>query len=131
MLVLGTTVIGARDVPRAAAFWAEALSLTPGDPYGDNDFTNLTAPDGRPVLSIQRSDHEAQAEPRLHLDLYARDADDQAREVDRLVALGAVRVSWDSYPENPDFTVLADTEGNVFCIVDNFRAPQQFRLDLK
>ncbi|OLT35053.1 glyoxalase [Rhodococcus sp. CUA-806] len=130
MLLLGTTVIGARDVRRATAFWAEALRLTPGDPYGDNDFTNLAAPDGRPVLSIQRSEHEAETEPRLHLDLYARDAGDQAREVDRLVALGAVRIAWNSYPDDPDFTVLADTEGNLFCIVDNSRAPEQFRLDL-
>lgn len=130
MLVLGTTVIGARDVHRATEFWAAALGLTPGEAYGDNDFTNLTAPDGRPVLSIQRSEHEAEVEPRLHLDLYARDADDQEREVVRLVALGAVRVPWDLYPEDPDFTVLADTEGNLFCIVDNSRAPEQFRLDL-
>ena len=30
----------------------------------------------------------------------------------------AVRVGWDSYPDDPDFIVLADTEGNRFCIVD-------------
>lgn len=30
----------------------------------------------------------------------------------------AGRVDWDSYPDDPDFIVLADTEGNRFCIVD-------------
>jgi hypothetical protein len=35
-----------------------------------------------------------------------------------VVMLGAVRVGWDSYPDDPDFIVLADTEGNRFCIVD-------------
>jgi hypothetical protein len=36
--------------------------------------------------------------------------------VARLVALGAVRVDWDSFPDDPDFVMLADTEGNRFCI---------------
>jgi hypothetical protein len=34
------------------------------------------------------------------------------------VTLGAERVDWDLYPEDPDFVVLADTEGNRFCVVD-------------
>jgi hypothetical protein len=34
------------------------------------------------------------------------------------VSLGARRVDWDSYPEDPDFIVLEDPEGNRFCIVD-------------
>jgi hypothetical protein len=28
------------------------------------------------------------------------------------------RVDWDRYPDDPDFIVLADTEGNRFCIVN-------------
>jgi Glyoxalase-like domain len=54
----------------------------------------------------------------VHLDLYAGDAADQAAEIERLVALGATRVDWDRYPENPDFVVMADTEGNRFCVID-------------
>lgn len=27
-------------------------------------------------------------------------------------------VDWDRFPRDPDFIVLADTEGNRFCIVD-------------
>ena len=42
----------------------------------------------------------------------------QAERGDRLVSLGARRVDWDRYPDDPDFIVLADTEGNRFCIVD-------------
>jgi hypothetical protein len=34
------------------------------------------------------------------------------------LSLGAERVDWDLYPEDPDFIVLADTEGNRFCVVD-------------
>ena len=54
----------------------------------------------------------------MHLDLYARDASEQASEVERLVALGAERVDWNLYPDDPDFVVLSDPEGNRFCIVD-------------
>ena len=35
-----------------------------------------------------------------------------------LVSIGAERVAWDSYPEDPDFVVLADPDGNRFCVVD-------------
>ena len=53
--------------------------------------------------------------PRIHLDLYA---DDQAAEVERLLGLGAHEVDWDDYPEDADWIVLEDTEGNRFCVVD-------------
>jgi len=56
--------------------------------------------------------------PRMHLDLYTDSAAEQAAEVDRLVSLGAELVDWDRYPEDPDFIVLADTEGNRFCVID-------------
>lgn len=37
---------------------------------------------------------------------------------ERLVVVGAQPVDWDSYPDDPDFVVLADPDGNRFCIVD-------------
>ena len=52
------------------------------------------------------------------MDLVVDDAAEQAAEIERLVGLGAVRVPWDLYPPDPDFVVLADTEGNRFCVVD-------------
>lgn len=33
-----------------------------------------------------------------------------------VLALGAKRVYW-TYPEGADFVVLADTEGNLFCVI--------------
>ena len=50
---------------------------------------------------------------RHHLDLYA---DDQAAEVERLRGLGASEVDWD-YEEGADYVVLADPDGNYFCVV--------------
>jgi hypothetical protein len=39
--------------------------------------------------------------------------------VDRLISLGAHRVDWDLYPEDADFIVLADPDGNRFCVIDH------------
>ena len=36
--------------------------------------------------------------------------------MDRLISLGARRVEWD-YPEDADFVVLADPDGNLFCVI--------------
>lgn len=121
-------MIGATDTVRAARFWAEALDLEAEEPKADDGFTNLGR-NGRPVLSVQNSSHAAEDEPRLHLDLYAVDAADQEAEVERLLGLGASRVEW-SYPDGADFVVLADTEGNRFCVIDNQGAPEGFQLTL-
>ncbi len=129
MLVLGTTVVGARDTVRATHFWASALGLVAGKPKDDDGFTNLSTESGRALISIQFSDQPAHDEPRLHFDLYSIDADDQHAEVERLISLGARRVDW-TYPDGADFVVLADTEGNRFCVIDNSTAPEGFRLHL-
>jgi hypothetical protein len=72
-------------------------------------------------LALQLSETPVQERPRVHLDLYAGDAADQGAEVERLVSLGAERVDWELYPDDPDFIVLADTEGNRFCVIDTGR----------
>ena len=66
-----------------------------------------------------------QDHPRMHLHLNAEDAADQDLQAERLVALGAKRVDWDSFPFDPDFIVLEDPEGNLFCIVDAAHVPAQ------
>lgn len=80
----------------------------------------LMPPAGRrgTPLALQTSVTLAADHPRVHLDLHVADAVEQAAEAERLVALGATRVEWDTYPEDPDFVVLADPDGNRFCVVD-------------
>ncbi|WP_326599606.1 VOC family protein [Streptomyces sp. NBC_01803] len=122
MLSIGTIVLGVSDVRRAAAFWSRAVNYAPRDGIED-DWAVLVPADGRPGpgISLGLSESPVQGHPRVHLDLYAGDAADQAAEVERLIALGAERVDWDLYPENPeeaDYVVLADTEGNRFCVID-------------
>jgi catechol 2,3-dioxygenase-like lactoylglutathione lyase family enzyme len=115
MLSLGSTVIGVQDVARATAFWTAALDYEPTSP-GDETWIILQAKDGSGKrISLALSETPVREHPRIHLDLYA---DDQAAEIERLKALGAVDVDWDLYPEDPDFVVLADTEGNRFCVID-------------
>ncbi|MFD7557292.1 MULTISPECIES: VOC family protein [unclassified Streptomyces] len=119
MLTIGTIVMGAEDVPRAVEFWCRALGYVPRDGEVDERWTVLVAADGGgPDLALGRSVTPVQERPRVHLDLYAADAAEQAAEVKRLVELGASHVDWDSYPEDPDFVVLADPEGNRFCVID-------------
>ncbi len=121
MLRVGSVVIGVEDVHRAARFWMQALDYVNKYPIRD-DWVLLTPRNGTgPNLGLDRSETPVQRYPRIHLDLYAGDAADQAAEVERLVALGATRVDWDRYPEEPDFVVLADTEGNRFCVIDQSR----------
>ncbi|KEF08376.1 MULTISPECIES: VOC family protein [Streptomyces] len=121
MLKVGSVVLGASDVRRAAAFWMEALGYVPREDIED-DWVVLVPADGPGVqIAVGLSGTPVQEHPRVHLDLYAGDAADQAAEVERLVSLGARRVDWDLYPDDPDFVVLADTEGNRFCVIDTSR----------
>jgi catechol 2,3-dioxygenase-like lactoylglutathione lyase family enzyme len=118
MLRIGTVVLGVSDLPRALDFWMHALHYVPRE-EPEEDWAVLVPPEGWGAhLALGLSETPPQKHPRVHLDLYADDAADQAAEVERLVALGAERVDWELYPEDPDFVVLSDPEGNRFCVVD-------------
>jgi predicted enzyme related to lactoylglutathione lyase len=120
MLSVGTVVIGVEDLHRAVAFWTQALNYVPKrEVTVEDDFMILVPSAGHGAhLALDVSETPVQQHPRVHLDLYAGDSADQAAEIERLIALGATRVDWDRYPENPDFVVLADPEGNRFCVID-------------
>jgi catechol 2,3-dioxygenase-like lactoylglutathione lyase family enzyme len=118
MLGIGSVVLGVSDVRRATAFWTAALDYVPRDEIEDGWVVLRPSSGSGPQLALMLSETPAQEYPRVHLDLYAGDAADQAREVERLVSLGARHVDWDRYPEDPDFVVLADLDGNRFCVID-------------
>jgi catechol 2,3-dioxygenase-like lactoylglutathione lyase family enzyme len=120
MVTVGVIALGVQDPQRAAEFWCAALGYDRRtDGFGGWALV-LVPPGGGAgtAIALQTSDVPAAARPRLHLDLHVADAAEQAVEVERLVGLGAQRVDWDSYPADPDFVVLADPEGNRFCVVD-------------
>ena len=77
----------------------------------------LVDPDGRGLpLSLQAAEEPPKEPVRLHLDLYTGD---QAGQVDRLVQLGATTVPDWPYPQDADFVVLRDPDGNEFCVIDH------------
>lgn len=45
-------------------------------------------------------------------------ADDQEAEIRRLLALGASEVHWDGRPDDADYVIMQDPEGNRFCVID-------------
>jgi catechol 2,3-dioxygenase-like lactoylglutathione lyase family enzyme len=125
MLSIGTIVLTVEDITRAGDFWRAALGyVNRSDPSDDwvildpPGKENWSAPGASIALSVTGYPHSYP--PRIHLDLYA---DDQAAEVDRLIGLGAHHVDWHGYPEDADWIVLEDTEGNRFCVVDVGPAP--------
>jgi len=107
MLRLGAVVMKVSDVDRAAAFWSAALGYEkqPSNP------AFLVPDDAAPGTRLHLDDQD-----RTHLDLWAENAADQQAQVERLISLGARRVDWE-YPDNADFIVLADPDGNVFCVI--------------
>lgn len=104
---------------RAAEFWSRALGYVPRGGEVKDDWAVLVPADGSgAALALDLSTTPVQEHPRIHLDLCAGDAVGQEAEVARLISLGAQRVDWDSYPDDADFVVLADPEGNRFCVID-------------
>ena len=115
MVRIGSIVLRVDDLKRQTDFWTAALDYEPRK--GDSeDFVLLHPRDGvGPNVSLDRVNSTVQVPPRIHLDLYT---EDQAGEVKRLIKLGATEVHWDKRPPDADYVILADPEGNRFCVVD-------------
>ena len=111
---LGSVVLNVSNSTRAAEFWTKALGYVPSThnpeflvPPGVNPPFSEAGP---AHLHLDRSD-------KMHLDLWLdRSGGTMQQEVDRLVGLGAQRVQNWQYGPNADHVVLADTEGNLFCL---------------
>ncbi len=115
MVSIGSVVIRVDDLDRMVEFWSQALDYVPRD-ENDPDFVLLRPRNGiGPNVSLDKWHADVQVPPKIHLDLYA---EDQAAEVERLVALGATHVEWKRMPIDADFVILADPEGNRFCVID-------------
>jgi hypothetical protein len=111
---VGSIVLRVDDLRRQLEFWSVALDYVPG--IEEDDFALLRPRDGvGPNLSLDMVRSEVHIPPRIHLDLYT---DDQAAEVERLIGLGATEVHWSKRPPDADYVILADPEGNRFCVVD-------------
>jgi hypothetical protein len=109
--------IDSHDPKRLATFWAEVLGwrLT----YDEADEVVLEPPEGSaecdvcPDLLFIRVSDDKTVKNRLHLDLRPADQD---IEIERVLGLGASRVDI-GQDGSESWTVLADPEGNEFCIL--------------
>lgn len=108
MAQIGSVVLNVTDVARAATFWRSALGYVPRE--GDNPGALVSRNGEGLALLLDETD-------RTHLDLHVASKQEQQAEVERLLSLGAHRVEWE-YPDGANFVVLADTEGNLFCVVN-------------
>jgi hypothetical protein len=103
-------VVDCRDPAALADFWAGALERQSGD--GGDGWASLP---GEPHLFFVQVDDERRGKLRWHLDW---DSPDRERDVERLVGLGATRLSDRQEPAmGLEWTTLADPEGNEFCVV--------------
>ncbi|HEY2813731.1 MAG TPA: VOC family protein [Acidimicrobiales bacterium] len=100
--------------PATGYFWGDAI----GWPvvYDQDGDVAIRAPDGHgPFITFGPPGVAKSGKNRLHLDLAPLAEDDQATEVDRLIALGAGRVEIGQ--GDVSWVVLADPDGNEFCVL--------------
>jgi catechol 2,3-dioxygenase-like lactoylglutathione lyase family enzyme len=114
-LHLATVVVNVQDMERAVAFWCAALGYRRREEEWDPEFMMLVDPGSRGLpISLQLAQESPREPVRVHVDLYT---DDQQHHVERLVELGATRVDAWPYPDDADFVVLRDPDGNEFCVI--------------
>jgi predicted enzyme related to lactoylglutathione lyase len=105
-------IVDAHDPARLARWWAEVLGYhitleepelvaIAGDAQSHPGIAFVPVPDAKTIKN------------RLHIDLAP---DDQAAEIERLVDMGARHVDI-GQPGAAGWTVLADPEGNEFCLL--------------
>jgi predicted enzyme related to lactoylglutathione lyase len=110
-------VIDAGDCERLARFWSQALGwrIT----YQSANEWAIEPPDGTPQVDVApdilfvKVPEAKTVKNRLHLDLRPRD---QEAQVNRLIELGASRVNI-GQPDDASWVVMADPEGNEFCVL--------------
>ena len=105
--------VDARDVRAVAEFWAAALGWRVVEE--DDDGISLAGDDAPFGIDVLRVPDDKAVKNRLHLDLRA-DRTSTEQEVERLLSLGARRVDV-GQPADATWTVLADVEGNEFCVL--------------
>lgn len=101
------------DVERVGRFWADLLGAVL-DAEADEGYMYIAASGARPELLFLQVPDRKSGKNRLHLDLRPG-GQDQAAEVARALELGARRV--DIGQGEVSWVVLADPEGNEFCIL--------------
>jgi hypothetical protein len=112
------TTIDVHDAYAMSSWWKEVLGYTdlPGDPNveGEDECMIIDPISGHRLLFIEVE--ERKASNRVHLDLTPTDRRRDG-EIERVLALGATRVADRRNDDGTGWMVLADPEGNEFCIL--------------
>jgi predicted enzyme related to lactoylglutathione lyase len=113
-LALHHIVVDTHDLPRLAEFWAAVLRW---QVLSVREREVVIGPDDAAPVGIcfMPVDDDKRVKNRLHLDL-TTGADDRDAEIARIIGLGARPVDVGQTGEE-SWTVLADPEGNEFCVV--------------
>jgi predicted enzyme related to lactoylglutathione lyase len=115
--------VDAHDPMALATWWSEALGWIICFESPDGLEVNLCErldPDGThpfPELSFIGDGDPDGSQERIHLDLNSFSAADQEATVERLLGIGATHADVGQAADAP-FVVLADPEGNHFCVLD-------------
>ncbi|MFF8472256.1 VOC family protein [Streptomyces sp. NPDC015414] len=113
--VLQNVAIDCADAYELACFWSRVTGrpLHPDSGPGDPE-TQVLLADG-PVLHFNQVPEPKTGKNRIHLCL--RPETTREREVERLLGLGATLVADHRNPDGSGWAVLADPEGNEFCVL--------------
>jgi catechol 2,3-dioxygenase-like lactoylglutathione lyase family enzyme len=113
------TTIDCRDAYALSTFWKQVLGFTdvPDDPNEPgHEECMIIGPGGEPRLLFIEVPEDKQVKNRVHLDLEPTDRD-RDDEIARVVALGATPLRDLRKSDGSGWLVLADPEGNEFCIL--------------
>ena len=108
-------IVDSTDPERLAAFWMAVLNWQPTGRYAGA--VEIADPGGSgPSVTFVPASGPKTGKNRLHIDVNPIGCE-QDEEVERLVGLGARRV--DIGQGQPSWVVLADPEGNEFCVLQS------------
>jgi predicted enzyme related to lactoylglutathione lyase len=113
--VLQNVAIDCADAYALAQFWSGVTGcpLNPEDRPGDKE-TQVMLPQG-PMLHFNQVPEPKMVKNRIHLCL--RPETSREEEVKRLLGLGATFVADHRNPDGSGWAILADPEGNEFCVL--------------
>jgi hypothetical protein len=117
---VAAVVLDSPDPGAIAPFWAEAT----GWPVLGSDGVHVWLRDtsgGGPYLDIRANDDPKTTKLRVHLDIAPFADDDQATELDRLLALGAtpLDIGQATWGTRLTWHVLADPQSNELCLLSS------------
>ncbi|WP_026928793.1 VOC family protein [Glycomyces tenuis] len=113
-----TITFDCRDAYALSKFWEQVTGYTedPDDPNEPEHEENYIGPvDGQSGLIFQNVPEEKTVKNRVHLDLVPDTTREE--EVERLLGIGATFVADHRTEDGKGWIVLADPEGNEFCVV--------------